>query len=72
MNEQLQKFARDELKKGLAQLPKSWQHRFKQMYAPKGQLDLAIDKVVDQIPVDHLDWAMTQTKNSVKKIDEAI
>lgn len=67
MNEQLQQFARENLKKGLSQLPDGWQHKFKQMYS-HGNLTLDISQVVDNMPEDKLDWAMEQVENSLKKI----
>jgi hypothetical protein len=66
MNNQLQSFAREELKSGLAQLPEGCQHRFKQMYS-HGNLDANINDVVDNMPEDKLDWAMQQVEKSLEK-----
>lgn len=66
MNEQLQNFAREELKRGLAQLPEGWQRRFKQMYSHKN-LEADINSVVDNMPEDKLDWAMQQVGKSLEK-----
>jgi len=67
MNNQLQKFARDTLKAGLVQLPKENQIIFKRMYSHK-DLSKPIDKVVDDMPVDQLDWAMTQVQNTIDNL----
>lgn len=68
MNSQLEKFARDTLKSGLAKLPPAHQMLFKRMYSHKN-LDLPIDDVVDKMPVDKLDWAMQQVKRGLDKLD---
>jgi hypothetical protein len=67
MNEQLQRFAREELKRGLAQLPEGWQNTFKRMYA-HGKPDMGINEVIDAMPANKLDWAMQQVESSLKKI----
>lgn len=66
MNQQLQDFARQELLAGLKQLPESWQHRFKQMYA-HDNLMLSIEEVVTGMDEDKLDWAMEQVRKSLAK-----
>jgi hypothetical protein len=66
MNEQLKNFAREELKRGLAQLPEPNQRLFKRMYS-HNNLELPIDEVVDKMPEDKLDWAMQQVKNTLVK-----
>jgi len=66
MNAQLQAYARQTIKDGLAKLPEGHQLLFKRMYSP-GKLDLPIDEVVDNMPEDRLDWAMQQVENSLKK-----
>jgi hypothetical protein len=79
MNDQLQSFAREELKKGLALLPESWQDKFKLMYGRedtklRSEEDIReikaipINEVVDSMSEDKLDWAMQQVNNSIKKI----
>ena len=67
MNKQLQKFARNELKKGVAKLPERWQELFKRMYGPKNS-KLSIDATIDNMPEDKLDWAMTQVEKSIEKL----
>lgn len=66
MNNQLQEFARQNLKDGLAQLPESWQTMFKRMYSHEN-LDADINDVVDSVPEDKLDWAMQQVQRSLDK-----
>ena len=64
MNEQIQGFARNELKAGLSKLPESNQLIFKRMYSHKN-LDADINDVVDSMPADKLDWAMQQVQRSL-------
>lgn len=71
MNNKLKSFAREELKKGLSQLPDGWHRRFKQMYSPKN-LDMDINDVVDKMPEEKLDWAMQQVENSLEKLRSAV
>ena len=66
MNAQLQKFARDTIKAGLAECSPEQQLLFKRMYA-NGNLELPIDEVVDDMPEARLDWAMQQVENTIKK-----
>lgn len=63
MNDQLQNYARSALKEGLAQCTDGEQLLFKRMYS-HGNLDLPIDKVVDLMPSDRLDWAMEQVQKT--------
>ena len=65
MNEQLQRFARQTLKDGLSHLPEQWRDTFRLMYGKKG---MSIDDVVDKMPSEKLDWAMTQVENSKLKL----
>ena len=59
MNEQLQQFARSELKKGLAKLPEGWQAKFNRMYGN-----------VDDMSASKLDRAMEQVKASEEKVEQ--
>jgi hypothetical protein len=75
MNNQLQDYAREQLKAGLAQLPENWQRTFKLMYgrdngkrSVENTVALPINDVVDIMPEDKLDWAMQQVENSLKKL----
>lgn len=69
MNEAIQEFAREELKKGLTLLPEGHQHLFKRMYAG-GDLEKGINEVVDDMETDKLDWAMQQVQRSIDKIEK--
>ena len=66
MNQQIQDFARQELKTGLAKLPESNQLLFKRMYS-HANLDASIDDAVDNMPEDKLDWAMQQVERTLEK-----
>lgn len=81
MNEKLQKFARDQLKLGLAQLPDSKKLMFKRIYIPwslgiidqnrkltEVELSTPINDVVDKLPEDKLDWAMQQVERTIQKL----
>ncbi|OEU68436.1 MAG: hypothetical protein BBJ57_02405 [Desulfobacterales bacterium PC51MH44] len=67
MNEQLQKYARDTLKVGLAKLPEGHQMIFKRMYS-HNNLELPMNDVVDSIECEKLDWAMEQVQRSLGKL----
>ncbi len=67
MNNQLQEFARAQLKDGLDKLPESNQLFFKRMYSG-GNLDANINDVVDAMPEDKLDWAMQQVQRSLDRL----
>jgi hypothetical protein len=67
MNNQLQEYARAELKKGLAKLPLGNQLVFKRMYSHKN-LDADINSVVDAMPENKLDWAMQQVQGSLDEL----
>jgi hypothetical protein len=66
MNDQIEKFARQTLKDGLAQCTEGQQGLFKRMYAFKDQ-SLSIDEVVDLMPPEKLDWAMQQVQSTLDK-----
>jgi len=67
MNEQLQNFARTEIKNGLAKLSESHHLLFKRMYSHKN-IEANINDVVDAMPEDKLDWAMQQVQRSIDKL----
>lgn len=66
MNEQLQSFARAELKSNLAQCNEKQKTLFKRMYA-EGEMELPINEVVDRMPESKLDWAMQQVSRTLQK-----
>jgi len=66
MNEELGTYARKYLKENIAKCTEGQIHVFKMMYSPVNP-DLSIDKVVDQMPDEKLDWAMSQVKNTIKE-----
>jgi hypothetical protein len=75
MNEQLQNFARQTLKDGLAQLPEDWQYKFKLMYGRVGGKRsmevtklMSIEMIVNDMPYEKLDWAMVLVENSIRKL----
>ena len=66
MNDQLQAFARQTLKEGLAKCTEGQQNMFKRMYSHDNK-DLDIDAVVNKVPIDRLDWAMQQVQTTLDK-----
>lgn len=66
MNNQIQQFARNTLKEGLAQLSEDQQRLFKRMYSHR-DLEKTINAIVDSMPANQLDWAMQQVQNSLDK-----
>jgi len=64
MNKILQDYARLQIKKFLSQCTESQQFLFKRMYSHKN-LTLDIDKVVDNMPEEKLDWALNQCQRTV-------
>ena len=71
MNGELSDYARKKLKEGLAKLPEEHQMKFKRMYA-FNELDLPIEKVVDIMPDEKLDHALTLVKNSIEILNAEI
>lgn len=64
MNSQIEQFARQSLKDGLAKLEEPNRVIFKRMYANRN-LGLPINEVVDNMPQEKLDWAMQQVQRSL-------
>lgn len=67
MNEELQTFARNTIKEGLALLPESHRLVFKKMYSHE-DLDADINHVVNTMPENELDWAMQQVIASLESL----
>lgn len=65
MNKILQEFAREQLKKSLHKCYPTQRRMFARMYSHKN-LFLSVDEMVDEMPADRLDWAITQVDNTVK------
>ena len=77
MNDILQKFARNYIKEGLDKLNSDNHRIFKLMYGRNGAKRsvsdtelMPIDKVIEEIPAEKLDWAMEQVRRSVEKLKE--
>lgn len=64
MNKQLEEFARNTLKTDLAKCTDKEKDVFIRMYSP-GQTPQFINDVVNTMPVEKLDWAMTQVQNTL-------
>ena len=63
-NETIEKFTRDELKKGLKLLPHDWVMKFKRMYCPEGSGE-DTDIMVDSLNCNELEKALTQVELSI-------
>ncbi len=78
MNDNLQNYAREELKKGLSQCTKAEQRMFKLGYAPfkegepvEERLEkYPINKVVDLMSVEKLDHAMQLVQRTLDKKEQ--
>lgn len=75
MNEQLQQYARNNIKAALAKLPPETHRIFKLMYARDGgrrsaesAVAMDINVVVDLMPASQLDWAMQQVQDTLDDI----
>ena len=75
MNKTIERFAREQIKSKLALLPTAHQLTFKRMYgrnegrrSAKEADQLPLEKIVESIPIDALDWALTQIENSMNKL----
>lgn len=66
MNSTLNALGRNYLKELLSKLPEANHLLFKRMYSHKN-LELPINEVVDNMPDDKVDWAVTQCENTLKK-----
>lgn len=66
MNRSVTAFIRKELKAGLAQVSENSQLLFKRMYA-NGELEKHINDVVDDMPEEKLDWALTQVERTIEQ-----
>ena len=66
MNNTIEQFTREEIKNGLTLLPEGWTLMFKRMYSHK-DLDANINDIVDNMPAEKLDWALSQVENSLAK-----
>jgi hypothetical protein len=64
---QLEQYARQQLIDGLNQCRDGQVKVFKRMYAYK-HLDWSIEQVVEAMPEEKLDWALTQVETTLKKL----
>ena len=65
MNEELQDFARAQIKNGLAKCSDEQQLLFRRMYSHTN-LDASIDEAVDAMDAEKLDWAMQQISRTLE------
>lgn len=75
MNNTIKTFVKSQILDGLQKLPDGWQEKFKLMYGRNGgkrsvedTKAMKIEEVVDEIPGEKLDWALSQIENSLKKL----
>ena len=69
MNKTIEEFTREEIKEKLKTLPQGNVNMFMRMYAGNNT-NKTVNEVVDEMPVEKLDWALTQIENSQKKLDK--
>lgn len=67
MNKTVSDFTREQIKMGLKQLPENWQLMFKRMYSHEN-LELDLEIIVDNMPDEKQDWALSQVENSLAKL----
>lgn len=65
-NETIILFTKNTLKDLLSECDEKQQHIFKRMYS-HNDLDAEIDDIVDRIPNDKLDWALSQVERTIEK-----
>lgn len=65
MNKTVEEFIRKTIKEKLQYCSLAEQKKFKQMYCKRVNTDINI--VVDEMPSEKLDWALTQIENTIKK-----
>ena len=65
MNSTLEKQIRGDLKLMLEECTEAQQNMFKRMYAEKGNIEIDINKVVDDMDSAKLDHAYTQTERTL-------
>lgn len=70
MNQTIEQFTRAQIKDGLSQLTEAHHLLFKRMYSHKN-LELPIDEVVDAMPVEKLDLALSQVERTLNKINKS-
>ena len=68
MNIELERYAKNSLKTGLSRCSESQQHLFKRMYA-KGNMELDINQVVDNMDTGKLDSAMGQVQRTLNRLE---
>lgn len=63
-NQTIVAYSREMIKKGLKKCARDQQLLFKRMYSHT-DLSKDIDKVVDDMPEDKLDWALSQVEQTI-------
>lgn len=65
MNKAIETFARDKIKEGLIRCNEGQRKIFRRMYG-HGKPECSLRGIVDSLPVEKLDWALTQIQNAIK------
>lgn len=66
MNKTIETFARNKVKEGLIRCTEGQRGKFRRMYGHE-KPDCSLREIVDSMPVEKLDWALTQLENTLKK-----
>jgi len=66
VNDLIESYCRNFLKENIVKLTDPQIMLFKRMYSHKN-LEGKIDEVIDNMPIEKLDWAMEQVQKSVNK-----
>ncbi len=71
MNEQIQVFSRNWLKINLKKCSNKEQKLFKRMYSHE-DIEKDIEKVIDDIKPESLEWAMAQVQRTLKQKEQNV
>lgn len=69
MNKTVVRFMREQIKKGLDKLEDKHRLFFKRMYS-QAIMSKSINDIIDNMPEQKLDWALTQIENTLKEEKE--
>ena len=69
MNNTIASYAREQIKEGIVKLPEGYQRKFKHIYSEDNR-ELPMETIIDNIPSEHLDHAVTLIENSLKRFKE--
>ena len=69
MNNTMASYAKEYIKKWIVKLPEGYQRKFRHIYSEDNR-ELPMETIIDNIPSEHLDHAVTIIENSLNKLKE--